>query len=70
MGTRHRVRRLRSYLQTDEAVSALEYALVIGIMAVVVSAAVVAFSGEIRTALATLGAPVGNLTIGSTTKLE
>ena len=70
MGTRHRVRRFRSFLQTDEAVSALEYAMVIGVMAVVLSAAVVAFSGEIETALAALGVPVGNVAIGSTTKLE
>ena len=70
MNTRHQWRRFRLFLRANEAVSALEYAMVIGIMAVILSAALVAFSGNIETALTTLGAEVASQQIGGTTKLE
>ena len=70
MNTRHQWRRFRHFLRANEAVSALEYAMVIGIMAVILSAALVAFSGNIETALTTLGAEVASQQISGTTKLE
>ena len=70
MNTRHQWRRFRHFLRANEAVSALEYAMVIGIMAVILSAALVAFSGNIETTLTTLGTEVASQQISGTTKLE
>jgi Flp pilus assembly pilin Flp len=70
VNTRHQWRRFRHFLRANEAVSALEYAMVIGIMAVILSAALVAFSGNIETALTAIGTEIGNQKIGTTTKLE
>ena len=70
MNTRHQWRCFRHFLRANEAVSALEYAMVIGIMAVILSAALVAFSGNIETTLTTLGAEVASQQISGTTKLE
>ncbi len=50
------------YLRTNRAVSALEYAILVGIIAVAISAALVTFSGNITTALTTIGTKVGSTT--------
>ena len=39
------------YLRNNHAVSALEYAILVGIIAVALSAALVTFSGNIKTAM-------------------
>ena len=56
--TKHIVRRFRRFVQANEAVSALEYAILIGIVATVLAAALVTFSGNIETALTTIGAEI------------
>ena len=46
------------YVRSTRAVSALEYALLVGVIATVIAAALVTFSGTIKTALTTIGAEV------------
>ena len=55
---KHISRRLRRFARANEAVSALEYALVIGVVATVIAAALVTFGGNITTLLTTIGAEV------------
>ena len=47
----HILRRLRRSLRANEAVSALEYALLVGVIATVIAGALVTFSGEVKDAL-------------------
>ena len=68
--TTHRSGDSCHFLRDDRAVSALEYAMVVGILAVILSAALVTFSDSITDVLATIGTEVGTQTIGTTTKLE
>ena len=56
--TKHRSRRLCRFLRADEAVSALEYAILVGAMAVAVGAAIVAFSDDLQTAIGNIGESV------------
>lgn len=51
-------RRGKGFLRGTEAVSALEYALLVGVIATVIAAALVTFGGTIKTALTNLGAEV------------
>ena len=44
---KHILRRLRRFAKANEAVSALEYALVIGVVSTVIAAALVTFGAEI-----------------------
>ena len=67
---KHISRRLRRFARDNEAVSALEYALLVGVIAVALSAALVTFSGQIEKALKTIGDSVGGQTIGAPKKLE
>ena len=46
------------YLRNNKAVSALEYALLVGIIAVAMSAAIFAFSGNMKDAVDKIGAKV------------
>ena len=46
------------YLRDTRAVSALEYAIVVGVIATVIAAAVVTLGGNLSGALATIGAEV------------
>ena len=55
---KHKSRRFRRFLRANEAVSALEYALLIGIIATVLATALIAFGGKIKTALETVGTEV------------
>jgi Flp pilus assembly pilin Flp len=64
MKTKHISRRFRRFAKANEAVSALEYAILVGVIAVAISVALVAFSGNITTALATIGAEVAGTTVG------
>ena len=70
MKTRKASRGLRRFFRSDDAVSALEYAMVVGIVAVTISAALVVFSDEITGVFSTIGPVVGGQTIGTVTKLE
>ena len=58
MNTKHRSRRLRRFARANEAVSALEYAILVGVVAVGVGAAVNTFSGNITTALMQIGGQI------------
>ena len=50
------------FLRVDEAVSALEYALLVGIIAVGIGAALVTFQNTITTALTAIGVNVTTAT--------
>ena len=51
------------YLRNNRAVSALEYAILVGIIAVAISAALVTFSANITKAVKVFGDKVGGATI-------
>ena len=55
-------RRLRHLLRADEAMSALEHAMLVGIVAVAVMAAVVTFSGKYKARITAVAAKVGAIT--------
>lgn len=55
-------RRFRLFLRADEAVSALEYAMLVGIIAVAVMAAVITFSGKYKAPITAVAAKVGAIT--------
>lgn len=63
--SKHKSRRFRRFLQANEAVSALEYAILVGVIAVAVGAAILAFGGKIDTAITTIGGQVGSVDTGS-----
>ena len=51
-------RRFRRFLNASEAVSALEYAILVGIITVGIGAAVFTFSGNIQNVIAQIGTQV------------
>ena len=55
MKTRHISRRFRRFAKANEAVSALEYAILVGVVTIAVGAALLAFSGQIATAIEDIG---------------
>ena len=63
---RHTSRRFRRFLRTNKAVSALEYAILVGVIAVGVAAALAAFESEVEAALKTIGDSIGDTTMGTT----
>ena len=70
MKTKHVSRRLSRFMKADEAVSALEYAILVGVITVGVGGAIIAFSDNIEGALGTIGNGVtttagGNAVSGS-----
>lgn len=58
MKTKHMSRRLRRFARANEAVSALEYAILIGVIATVVTAALITFGDKIGDALEEIGKEV------------
>ena len=56
--TKHRAPHPRRFLRADRAVSALEYAILVGVVAVVVGAAMVSFTGDIKGGLDAIGTKV------------
>ena len=52
---KHKSRRFRRFLRANEAVSALEYAILVGVIATAVGLAVFAFGQEITESLAAIG---------------
>ena len=67
MQTKQISRRLRRFLKADEAVSALEYAVLVGVVVVGVGGAIVTFSTSIETAIGSIGGGVTNSTGGALT---
>ena len=65
MKTRHISRRIRRFLKANEAVSALEYAILVGVITVGVGGAVIAFSTNIENAIEGIGTGVENTTGGN-----
>ena len=54
--------RLGRFARAGEAVSALEYAILVGIIAVAIAGVITAFSGNIGDAIATIGGEISGLT--------
>ena len=52
-------RSVQTFLRTREGVSALEYAILVAVIAVTLGAALVAFSGSMTTGMNTVGSRVG-----------
>jgi Flp pilus assembly pilin Flp len=68
MKTKHVSRRFRRFVRANEAVSALEYAILVGVIAVGMAAALAAFESDISEALTAIGGIVDGTTIsGSVT---
>ena len=65
-GTKHISRRFRRFLRANEAISALEYALLIGVIATTITGALVAFGTEIETALTDIQAKVTSAVTSAT----
>ena len=53
--------RIRRFLRANKAVSALEYAILIGVIAVGIGAALVAFENQIEAGLQKAGAKIANI---------
>ena len=58
-------RKLRSFMSSARAVSALEYAILVGVIAIAVGAAVFAFGEQIEAALEAIGGRVGAVDTGA-----
>ena len=54
--------RVRRFLGVDEAVSALEYAMVVGIIAIAVGAALVVFADKYKAPITAVASKVGAIT--------
>lgn len=65
--TKHISRRLRRFPRANEAVSAIEYAILVGVIAVGMAAALAAFETQISAALTTIGAQIGGTTVAGGT---
>lgn len=63
---RHISRRLRRFACANEAVSALKYAILVGVIAVGITGALVTFGDNIETALTNLGTEVGTVSTAAT----
>ena len=58
MKTKHVSRRLRRFRRSNEAVSALEYAILVGVIAVGVGAVIITFGDTIQNAITGIGTKV------------
>ena len=56
-------RRFRRFLKATRGVSAIEYALLVGLVAVAIGAAIVTFSGDVQTAITGIGDQVSSITV-------
>ena len=68
MKTFHISRRLRRFIKANEAVSALEYAVLVGVVMVGVGGAVLAFSDDVSEAITGIGDTVKTTGSGITTQ--
>ena len=60
-------RRIRRFLKADQGVSTLEYAMMVGLVATAVGAAIVTFSDDVQTAIANIGNTVDDITVTGVT---
>ena len=65
--TIYAAKKLVCYLRHTRAASALEYAILMGIMTLVISAALVTFSGNITPVLQTIGSKIAATKVDSGT---
>ena len=65
MKTRHISRRFRRFAKANEAVSALEYAILVGVITIGVGAALLTFSDNIEKAIANIGTGLETTTSGA-----
>ena len=65
--TKHISRRFRRFARANEAVSALEYAILVGVIAVGMAAALAAFETQITAALTNIGTTVGGSNVTGST---
>ena len=65
--TTYAAKKLVCYLRHTRAASALEYAILMGIMTLVISAALVTFSGNITPVLQTIGSKIAATKVDSGT---
>ena len=68
--TKHISRRFRRFARANEAVSALEYAILVGMIAVGMAAALAAFETQISNALTTIGTKVGGAKVTGSTEAK
>ncbi len=61
MGMRRIGTKAWRWLRDSKAVSALEYAILVGVIAVAIGAALTTFSGNIDTAMDTIGDRIGGI---------
>ena len=59
--TKHRSRRFRRFIRANEAVSALEYAVLVGVVVVGIGAALGTFTNQIKAGLAAAGASIAGI---------
>ena len=59
------LRRLRGFVRNAAAVSAIEYALLVGLVAVAIGAGLLAFGDDLQAALGNIGDQVTSTTLGN-----
>lgn len=59
--TKHRSRRFHRFIRANEAVSALEYAVLVGVVVVGIGGALTAFNNQIKEALERAGDQIANV---------
>ena len=62
MKTKHHSRRFRRFLRANEAVSALEYAILVGVVAVAIAAALATFSDSVSDSIEAISTNITNNT--------
>ena len=65
--SKHKSRRFRRFLQANKAVSALEYAILVGVIGIAIGGALLAFSTDIKEAIAAIGAKVDDIKVAGPT---
>ena len=60
---KHKSRHLRRFAKANEAVSALEYAILVGVVAVAIGAAIVTFSDDLGGTLETMGDDIADIKV-------
>ena len=55
----HKSRRLRRFIRANKAVSALEYAILVGIIAAAIGGALITFGSNITDAISAIGTDIG-----------
>lgn len=68
--TKHKSRGFRRFLKANEAVSALEYAILVGVIAVAIGLALQTFGGSISDTIAAIGTEIKTIKVESTKTLS